>query len=777
MIHIFPTNRALRLFYSSFPSQNQILPKAYSIQSFFEYALHVKNLVRADSLTRTLCMQEAIDFDAFELLHITKNFMAFVRHEEYLFRFFEELSAEEVSFGALRGVDTYALYDEHLTILETVYSRYCENLSSRGFYDAITLPKYASINKDFILQSSEITLHHEGYLSNFELRFFDEIANLIPLHVKMDSTPFNRTETRRIFKTDYSSPKTFLGLFGGSQFNVQNHNFDLSIPCASFGLRSLQVGFVFDQIARFMSQGVEPENIAIVLPDEGFATLLKTYDKKRVLNFAMGISVATTPLYEKWFANYTHYNQPNQENAHRQKRFGVIEKWQKTWNEKVDYSVFYELLADFENAEKPLCELLEKQFARFERLFEWQGKIPFSDALGLFLQEIATQSLDDVGGGPVTVMGLLETRGAKFEGVIIPDFNDTFIPKRSQKDWFLSSPLRAHAGLPDRQARENLQRHYYYRVLTRARVKAVCYVQNEQSIPSNFLHIFEPKILDYDVPALTASFMPKSFSNNLINDELPTIKHQLFSYPLSASRLKTLLTCARKYYYKYIEQLRETPLPHDGLDAMEVGSAIHKAFENIYKNVNDDGIYTNKIVWKSALLAQLKNALPYSLHWELESGVWESRLENIAQMEMERFEQGWRPWKLEERFTCKYEGFPLEGQIDRIDRHEDGRLEVLDYKTGKTMQAGPTKPQNRIDFQLIFYHLLASSLGEVSNVGYFNLTQGSIEHEKSLESSLERLLDSLHENETISDFEKTTKQSNCVRCEYAQLCQRKSGWN
>jgi len=773
MIHIFPTNRAVRSFYENLSQKNQLLPKAYSIQSFFEYALHVKNKTKADSLVRTLCMQEAIDFDAFELLHIPKNFMAFVRYEDYLFRFFEELMAEEVSFSALRGADTYALYEEHLSILETVYERYSQALESRGFYDAITQPSLATLDLEFIHNAKEITLHHEGYLSNFELRIFNEIANHIPLHVSFGVSPFNATEQKRIFKTPIEPPANILGLLNAKEYKQIDQSHDLSVTCAAFAQRSLQVGFVFDQIARFIKDGISPENIAVVLPDESFAQYLQTYDKKRVLNFAMGLSVTQNPLFERWHANFSFYNNPNQENTHRQKRFGVIQEWKEVWKSSIDYLQFYDLLKNFNTESRLLEEILEKLFSRFERLFAWRGPMVFSDVLGLFLHELSSESLDDVGGGPVTVLGLLETRGVRYEGVIIPDFNDSFIPKRSQKDLFLSSSLRAHAGLPGRQDRENLQRHYYYRLISQSRLKAISYVQNEQSMPSNFLHAFELEFLEYDIPSLAASFMPTAPKIEA-HFELPKIEHKLTQYPLSASRLKTLLTCGRKYYYRYIEKLEDAPLPSDGLDALEVGLAIHKALQLLYENPKDGEIFTNSTLWKRSLKNHLLNALPQSLHWELESGVWESRFEYICQLEMQRFSQGWRPWKLEESFTCKYEGFTLQGKIDRIDRHSDGRLEVLDYKTGATLQSGPTKLENRTDFQLIFYYLLGSQEGRVERVGYYDLSQGGISYEKNLNLSIEKLLERLKENEILTDFDKTTKHSLCARCPYAKLCQRKS---
>jgi len=58
------------------------------------------------------------------------------------------------------------------------------------------------------------------------------------------------------------------------------------------------------------------------------------------------------------------------------------------------------------------------------------------------LTRLKGRSEDDVRGGKVTVIGVLETRGGNFDGVIVPDFCDDFVPRRSQKDLFLNTNIR-----------------------------------------------------------------------------------------------------------------------------------------------------------------------------------------------------------------------------------------------------------------------------------------------------------------------------------------------
>lgn len=77
--------------------------------------------------------------------------------------------------------------------------------------------------------------------------------------------------------------------------------------------------------------------------------------------------------------------------------------------------------------------------------------------------------LSYVGGGKVTVMGLLESRGLSFDGVVILDFNEDFVPKRSINELFLNNEVRKKAGLISYERRENLQRLYYENLMKNAK--------------------------------------------------------------------------------------------------------------------------------------------------------------------------------------------------------------------------------------------------------------------------------------------------------------------
>jgi RecB family exonuclease len=371
-------------------------------------------------------------------------------------------------------------------------------------------------------------------------------------------------------------------------------------------------------------------------------------------------------------------------------------------------------------------------------------------------------------GGPVTVMGVLETRGAKFRAVIIPDFNDDVVPKRSEKDMFLSSRVRHHADLPDNTDREQLQRYYYARLLEGAEYKAISYVANEEKLPSRFLNAFTCKRVQYD-ERMHALVMPKG--SNEKKEEVEIVHdHAPFAYPLSASRLKSLLVCKRHYFYRYVQQLPEFTLPADTVEAMEIGQAIHRAFELLYSNKSV--VCTDANALYRALHVAMEEAFGHHALWQLERDIWLERLRRFCALEVERFAQGWRPWQVEKTLETRFEGVMLTGKLDRIDKHEEGGLAVLDYKTGATLKSGPVSVERMVDFQLQFYYLLARTQGEVKAVAYGDLLKGEYVHEDKMEARLAQLKVVLEAHQRITQFEKTDKRAACRRCPYVFMCQR-----
>ena len=114
-LHIYPTSRAIRNERLLQREHNGLLPNLMRVDEFEKRAIILPELAMVDSLQRTLFLQEASKFEAFQTLKINRELVRFFTKSDAIFKFFEELSLEEVGFEDLVEGDAY------ITILENVF--------------------------------------------------------------------------------------------------------------------------------------------------------------------------------------------------------------------------------------------------------------------------------------------------------------------------------------------------------------------------------------------------------------------------------------------------------------------------------------------------------------------------------------------------------------------------------------------------------------------------------------------------------------------------------
>jgi DNA helicase-2/ATP-dependent DNA helicase PcrA len=118
------------------------------------------------------------------------------------------------------------------------------------------------------------------------------------------------------------------------------------------------------------------------------------------------------------------------------------------------------------------------------------------------------------------------------------------------------------------------------------------------------------------------------------------------------------------------------------------------------------------------------------------------------------------------------------GRIDRIDQLENGKIEIIDYKTGPNV---PTEKKLKEDFQLSFYALAATEIKDtilnktpddiILTLYYLeaNKKLSTTRTKKDLEDAKEKII-SVVDEISKSDFH-CSGGMFCKNCEYAMLCQ------
>jgi len=586
---VFPTSRALRSYQENILNKDSFLPKLLTIEEFEKKAIFVKNRVLVDEDTRLILLKNAANFEDFKKLGFSEEFFSFIKNSSYFFRFFDELSLEGVNISELKKYDVYEEFYEHLEILEKLYERYLKELNKNRFYDKTILPKIYEINENFIREFDKIEIYLEGFLTRFEIELFFNISKKNLLNVYFKTNRYNLKMQERFY--EYGFEKFEQDSYYELNFSkkvakkIKDLPKDFDISYLSVSDRMLQIFFIKKKIYDFIKSGIKPENIAILLPDENFKDSLNLFDEINNLNFAMGMDFENSRFFKGLNLFLEILSKDHIKYLYETKRFdikNILDKWYEKRFEKIDFETFEELIRDFYIfIEENQKDIVEEELKDFKYIYQFLDQYSLKKRLQFFLNRLKNKKIEDSGGGKITVIGPLESRGVSFDGVIVVDFNEDIVPKPSQKDIFLNSYIRKKSSLPTKKDRENLQKYYYFELFRNAKKVAISFVENDTQSKSRFLEELEVKKDSFSEDEIKKLFI-KDF-NKKFKDEEIVLEYDFKREKLSPSRLRDFLECKRRYFYKYIKKLKPFEIPSIMPMENEIGNILHKIFFKLIK--------------------------------------------------------------------------------------------------------------------------------------------------------------------------------------------------
>ncbi|WP_270962748.1 PD-(D/E)XK nuclease family protein [Campylobacter upsaliensis] len=780
-LYVFSSSRKIKEYYQQSKGTNALIDQALSVAEFLD-KICLSQGFRASAYEQLLLMQEACkkSQNLEQKLGISTEFFAFLKNNEYLFSFFRELALENKSIKDLQNSDYYASYNEHLEILDCVFQNYLNLLKRENLYDELSLPLSYTLNLDFLEDYESIIYDLEGFLSHFELSLLLQIAKHKELILRFKTSKFNLAYFKELpFLKDVNLKENYHYKFNITQ-NILLKKESLKpksafVKVQQFELRILQVAFVLDEISSFIRAGLKAEDIVVITPDESFCDFLRLLDQNNMLNYASGVSIKESLFYQRLRSLYESANlddfhfDDNKDYFNEAQNFDLhnsllhyfeldFKEFKEHFTKECEFSYFETLIKQFlANENSELSLFVEKELFFIKNLLTNQ-KLNLKQILELFFIQISSFKQSYVGGGAVTAMGILESRGLSFDGVIVVDFNEDLIPKRSVNELFLNNEVRTKAGLISYEKRENLQRFYYEQLFKNAKKISICYVENEEKSRSRLLEDLEFRL------DLTKEFSQKAYLNALkLNykakqiklepPQAPKLKHNLFATPLSYSRLTLFLESKRTYFYKYIKHLKEPrelkmdiKEQNDRKRLKNLGIFIHRILELYYKHYD----FFDEKLFASLLENEGQKEGLDALDLEL----LKIKFKEFAKKEQERFKQGYHIKHLElnidKSIILEGQRIELTGKIDRIDSNERFGELILDYKSGKI----PEK-----SYQLAFYKLLYD---ENAHAAFYDLNDFELKEGKdtksifALKEELEKLLkevgkEIIFENEK-SDF-------------------------
>lgn len=299
---------------------------------------------------------------------------------------------------------------------------------------------------------------------------------------------------------------------------------------------------------------------------------------------------------------------------------------------------------------------------------------------------------------------------------------------------------------------------------------------NQMHLKSAVQRIIElAKVKHYEKHKTFDGFKPEDIlifedsENNLMADlegkKIPLLNKD--ELRLSASKIKTYKDCPLKFKFSYVIQA-----PTKARTYFDLGTSVHSVAEHLTKLQMEGTEPTEKLAFE--ILAKKWNATSFQSETQ-ENQAKEKAKEMIKTYLKWISENKNTPVAVEQPFRIEIEGVPFNGFIDRVEKTDDEKFAVVDFKTGAVYE---NSKSILADPQMNIYALgVEKQYGELPvNASLFYL-----KHDKMVNNKIEKSQVKLVKEEigkTVKsilneEFEATPSYQVCRNCEYWSICDKK----
>lgn len=436
------------------------------------------------------------------------------------------------------------------------------------------------------------------------------------------------------------------------------------------------------------------------------------------------------------------------------------------------------------------------------------------------------------------VMGMLETRALDFKHIIILSANEGIIPIGKVQNSLLLYDVRRHFKLPTYKEKDAIYAYHFFRLLQRAEKIDLFYdndSKNAVAEKSRFVRQLEFEVKNqqlekeikikeeeiYILPQQSQAATPIEVAKD------DFILQKLKEITYSPSKLIQYINCPLQFYLEQVLKIKPIEEVSENIEFSLLGTVTHAVLENLINEIKKTPTtalaiietYTKDLEKKLYDVFDKENIEKN----ELERGKHYLAFEVIKKYLQAYFEQLKKELKeisltfvgtevsLQHSLTVDNVHFTIRGYADRIEIR-DGKLLILDYKTGKVEQKSLSMEADFLEifknvsykqaFQLLCYAYLyqngkkteinitpASGIScgiislqalsrKDSNYIYHLNIKGRGENSTTIDQEiLEKFEDGLKLllGEIISQeipFKQTETTENCTYCNFQLLCGR-----
>ena len=314
----------------------------------------------------------------------------------------------------------------------------------------------------------------------------------------------------------------------------------------------------------------------------------------------------------------------------------------------------------------------------------------------------------------VQIMGILETRNIDFENVLIMSMNDDNYPGTPSVSSFIPYNLRIGYGLPTSQQSDGIKAYYFYRLLQRSRNIEMLYTsrsdENSSGEPSRYIYQLEYESkhrIEHEETGLDTGIM---VSKEIVVEKDAHAAERLQEYldgkaTLSPTALNSYLECPLKFYFRYIAKLKPETEISEEIDMPMFGTILHKTMELLYRpliDVKDPRQHIKSLIDSPQVDTAIEQAVSetYFNGEPVPTDDYEGQLLMVRDIVARYVNGNILPYDssqdeytilaLEHNLSADF-GFESEGRkchvtfsglADRVDMMPDGKIRIVDYKTG-----------------------------------------------------------------------------------------------
>jgi CRISPR/Cas system-associated exonuclease Cas4 (RecB family) len=317
----------------------------------------------------------------------------------------------------------------------------------------------------------------------------------------------------------------------------------------------------------------------------------------------------------------------------------------------------------------------------------------------------------------IQIMGFLETRALDFRNIIMLSVNEGILPSVTSGSSFIPFSIREAFGLPLINHQESIYAYHFFRLLHRA--ENVTFIYNSDStglrtgemsrflIQMKYEQIIKPSVLNLSFDIKTpASIGPVVEKNDLHMSRLNSLyTDNEGKSVLSPTAINTWLNCRMRFYYRYINGLKEPEVISPEIDHAVFGQILHRIMKSIYCDLVNREISSGFIDSLIRDESYLLNIIDRAINEYYGSDTKRPMSGNdiiirdillIYLLKILNADKSVAPFIISDleksfhfRLSLELNGKTVEirtgGNVDRVDRLE-GKTRIVDYKTGETAQ-------------------------------------------------------------------------------------------